>query len=76
MRLGRVGGRRQWLWVFVGDGVTVYLIAAGRGHEQVTTVLGEDFAGVLERDGWAPYRRFGTPAFRHASRICCDAAAR
>jgi transposase len=22
------------------------------------TILGEDFAGVLTRDGWAPYRRF------------------
>jgi transposase len=55
----RVAGYRQWLWVFVGDqGVTVYLIAPGRGYEQATSVLGEGFSGVLERDGWAPYRRF------------------
>jgi transposase len=55
----RIGGWRQWLWVFVGDdGVTVYLIAPGRGYEQAKDVLGEQFAGVLERDGWAPYRRF------------------
>jgi transposase len=54
----RVGGWRHWLWVFVGEGVTVYLIAAGRGYEQAAIVVGEDFAGVLERDGWAPYRRF------------------
>jgi transposase len=54
----RVAGRRQWLWVFVGDGVTVYLIAPGRGYEQAAMVLGEEFAGVLERDGWASYRRF------------------
>ena len=54
----RVGGIRQWLWVFVGDGVTVYLIADGRGYDQASVVLGADFAGVLERDGWAPYRRF------------------
>jgi hypothetical protein len=45
--------------VFVGDdGVTVYLIAPGRGFEQAKGVLGSDFSGVLERDGWAPYRRF------------------
>ncbi|MDQ5831467.1 MAG: transposase [Actinomycetota bacterium] len=57
----RVAGRRQWLWVFVGDdGVTVYLIAAGRGYEQAQSILGESFAGVLERDGWAPYRRFAS----------------
>ena len=55
----RVAGHRQWLWVFVGDaGVTVYLIAPGRGYEQATSILGADFGGVLERDGWAPYRRF------------------
>ncbi|CAN5505183.1 IS66 family transposase [soil metagenome] len=55
----RVAGWRQWLWVFVGDdGVTVYLIAPGRGYEQARSVIGERFAGALERDGWAPYRRF------------------
>jgi transposase len=64
----RVAGRRQWLWVFVGDGVTVYLIAPGRGYEQAVGVLGEDFSGVLERDGWAPYRRF-----EHASHQTCVA---
>ena len=62
----RVGGYRQWLWVFVGELVTVYLIAAGRGYEQASSVLGEDFAGVLERDGWAPYRRF-----EHAAHQSC-----
>jgi transposase len=62
----RVAGHRQWLWVFVGDdGVTVYLIAPGRGYEQAASVLGEGFAGVLERDGWAPYRRFADA--RHQS---------
>jgi len=65
----RVGGRRQWLWVFVGDdGLTVYLIAPGRGYEQATSVLGEEFTGVLERDGWAPYRRF-----EHARHQTCVA---
>ncbi|MCA1680788.1 MAG: IS66 family transposase, partial [Actinobacteria bacterium] len=65
----RVAGSRQWLWVFVGDdGVTVYLIAPGRGYEQARSVLGEDFSGVLERDGWAPYRRF-----EHARHQTCVA---
>ena len=55
----RVAGYRQWLWVFVGDdGVTVYLIAPGRGYEQAQSILGARYGGVLERDGWAPYRRF------------------
>ena len=66
----RVAGRRQWLWVFVGDdGMTVYLIAPGRGYEQAASVLGDDFGGVLERDGWAPYRRF-----EHARHQTCARA--
>ncbi len=54
----RIGGQKAWLWAFAGENVTVYLIAQGRGYEHAAEILGEDFAGVLERDGWAPYRRF------------------
>jgi transposase len=54
----RVGGKKAWLWDFVGEDVTVYRIAKSRGFEVAASVLGEDFRGVLERDGWAPYRRF------------------
>jgi transposase len=54
----RVGGRRAWLWAFVGQRVSVYRVAAGRGFEDAAAVLGEGYAGVLERDGWAPYRKF------------------
>jgi len=38
--------------------VVVYQIAAGRGFHDAAVVLGADYAGVLERDGWAPYRQF------------------
>jgi transposase len=54
----RINGQKAWLWAFAGEDVTVYLIAAGRGYEHAAEILGEDYAGVLERDGWAPYRRF------------------
>lgn len=54
----RIDAERSWLWVFVGDTVTVFDIAQGRGFDQAAAVLGADFAGVLERDGWAPYRKF------------------
>lgn len=64
----RVQARKRWLWAFVGDdGVTVYLIG-GRGYEDACQILGEDFAGVLERDGWAPYR-----SFTHARHQTCYA---
>ena len=54
----RIGGQKAWLWAFAGENVTVYLIAPGRGYEYAAEVLGDDYSGVLERDGWAPYRRF------------------
>lgn len=64
----RVGGRKAWMWAFAGDGVTVYQIADGRGYDEAKLILGEDYSGVLERDGWAPYRRF-----EHASQQSCYA---
>jgi transposase len=54
----KVAARLHWLWVFVTADTTVYRILDGRGFEEAVTVLGPDFAGVLVRDGWAPYRRF------------------
>ncbi len=64
----RINGQKAWLWAFAGDDVTVYLIATGRGYEHAAEVLGESFPGVLERDGWAPYRRF-----THARHQTCAA---
>jgi hypothetical protein len=54
----RINGQKAWLWAFAGENLTVYLIATGRGFDQATEVLGDDYEGVLERDGRAPYRRF------------------
>jgi transposase len=54
----RVAAQLNWLWVFVTAEVTVYAILAGRGFEQAATILSAQYAGTLERDGWAPYRRF------------------
>jgi transposase len=54
----KVDARLRWLWAFTTPDTTVYAIQAGRGFEEAATVLGADFAGVLVRDGWPPYRRF------------------
>jgi transposase len=57
----RVNGAKAWLWVFVGSCLVVYRIATGdgaRGYDTASTVLGAGYPGVLERDGWALYRRF------------------
>ena len=54
----KVNGRLQWLWVFATPETTVYAIQPGRGFPQAAAVLGAAYAGVLVRDGWAPYRQF------------------
>jgi transposase len=36
----------------------VYAILPGRGFEEAACLLGASFAGILIRDGWAPYRQF------------------
>jgi transposase len=54
----KVAGTLHWLWAFATADTTVYAIRPGRGFMDAATILSEDFAGVLARDGWAPYRRF------------------
>jgi transposase len=54
----KVEGRLQWLWAVTTPDTTVYAIQPGRGYPEAAMLLGDDFAGVIVRDGWAPYRRF------------------
>lgn len=70
----KVGGQLQWLWAFATPDTTVYRIQPGRGFDEAAAMLGADFAGVLVRDGWAPYRRFTAAAHQtclaHLLRRC------
>jgi transposase len=70
----KVGGHHYWLWAFVTTDTTVYAIQDGRGFAQAAAVLGADYAGVLQRDGWAPYRQFTRAAHQtclvHLLRRC------
>jgi len=72
----RVAGHLEWLWVVVSEQVTLYAILPGRGFEQAASILGEDYEGFLNHDGWAPYYRF-TRAYHqtclsHLIRRCED----
>jgi transposase len=51
----KVGGWLQWLWVFVGQKVTYYVIRPNRGSDVWEEVLGRDYSGWMTHDGWAPY---------------------
>jgi transposase len=54
----RIGGLSAWLWAVATPEATVYAIERGRGYAEACRILGEDYAGVIGADGWAPYRRF------------------
>lgn len=54
----RVDADLQWLWAFVTPETTVYAIQPGRGLAQAAVVIGQDYPGVLVRDGWQSYRQF------------------
>jgi transposase len=54
----RVEGEGAWLWTVATTEATAYWVAHGRGFEQACEVIDANYAGVLVRDGWAPYRRF------------------
>jgi transposase len=62
----RVGGNSAGLWVATNEAVTIYNVAHGRGFAQATDLIGEDYAGTIVRDGWAPYRRY-----THATHQTC-----
>jgi transposase len=62
----RVAADLQWLWAFVTRETTVYAIQPGRGLAQAAHVIGVDYPGVLQRDGWQSYRQF-----THAAHQTC-----
>ncbi len=51
----RIGCLSAWLWVFANTQITVYTIAARRGHEVILDILGRQFAGVLVADCFQAY---------------------
>jgi transposase len=72
----RVAGHLEWLWVVVSEQITLYAILPGRGFAQAASILGEEYEGFLNHDGWAPYYRF-TRAYHqtclsHLIRRCED----
>jgi transposase len=70
----RVDAVRQWLWAWVTRDTTVYAILPGRGIAQAASVIGLDYPGVLQRDGWHSYRYFTAAAHQtclaHLLRRC------
>ncbi len=72
----KVGAVLRWLWVAVSRQITVYAILPGRGFAQASELIGADYAGGLEHDGWAVYYQFENALHQsclsHPIRRCRD----
>jgi transposase len=51
----RVDGTNHWLWIFVNDVVTLYVISRSRGSKVPRALLGPQFAGVVVSDFFSAY---------------------
>ena len=74
----RVGGRLQWMWVWVGEEATVYAVLPGRGFHEAAAVLGADYGGWLLHDGLRCYygfeKAFHQSCLAHLIRRCREMA--
>ena len=50
-----VDGKRHWLWIFINDIVTLYVVSRSRGSKVPRALLGEDFDGVVISDFFSAY---------------------
>lgn len=66
----------RWMWVAVSPHFTVYAILPGRGFAQASALIGADYAGGLEHDGWSVYYQFAKALHQscvsHIVRRCRD----
>jgi len=53
----RISGLHAWLWAFVTEHVTVYVVRRSRGFGVIEEILTAEYSGTLGRDGWSPYRK-------------------
>jgi transposase len=54
----RVDGKNNWLWTFVTENETVFVIRQSRSKKVVEEILGSNFNGVICCDGWNAYSQF------------------
>lgn len=54
----RTGGQRGWLWCAVGQGLTVFQVAASRGSQVIERLLGLTYSGTVCSDVFSAYLKF------------------
>ena len=54
----KVAGKTFWIWIFTTITTTLFVIRKSRHCKVVEEVLGENFEGVINCDGWKTYRTY------------------
>lgn len=54
----KVQGKQFWIWVFTTMTTTLFVIRKSRHCKVVEEVLGENFQGVINCDGWETYKTY------------------
>jgi transposase len=54
----KVDGKRYWLWVFVSESETFFVLRKSRGKKVLAEVLGKNFRGHIVCDGLKSYSNF------------------
>lgn len=54
----KVQGEKFWIWIFTTLTTTIFVIRKSRHCKVVKEVLGENFEGVINCDGWETYRTY------------------
>ena len=50
-----IDGKGHWLWIFINDMVTLYVVSRSRGSKVPKALLGDDFEGVVISDFFSAY---------------------
>ena len=50
-----IDGKLHWLWIFVNDVVSLYIISRSRGSKVPKALLGDEFEGTIISDFFAAY---------------------
>jgi len=69
----RVDGKKYWIWTFTSDDAVLYVIHKSRGKKVVEEILGKDYQGVVVRDGFKAYDKYGIATQRCWAHILREA---
>lgn len=56
----KINGKKYWLWDFVGEKQTIYVIRKQRNESVTKEILGNDYTGIMSSDGHTAYRKIGS----------------